>query len=70
MGFLLRTRYAWTLTKHISKAAAFQPVIDQELIVILTQLFAVRAVAGQQEEVILTGVLVQQGAVVQAKVNN
>lgn len=46
------------------------PDMDQELIIVLTQLFAVRAVAGQQEEVILTGVRVQQRAVVQAKVNN
>lgn len=37
---------------------------------VLTRIFVVRAVAGQQEEVILTGVLIQQRAVVEAQVNN
>lgn len=46
------------------------PTIDQELITVLTRIFAVRALARQQEEEILTGVLIQQRAVVQAKVNN
>lgn len=36
----------------------------------LTWFLLVRALAGQQEEVILTGVPVQQGAVVEAEVNN
>lgn len=42
----------------------------QELIMVLTRIFVVRAVAGQQGEVILTGVLIQQRAVVEAQVNN
>jgi len=47
-----------------------QYTVQQELIILLTQFFVVRALAGQYKEEILTGILIQQGAVVQAKVNN
>ena len=55
---------------HQERTTALQPNTDQELITVLTWIFAVRAVARQQQEEILTGVLIQQCAVVQAKVNN
>lgn len=41
-----------------------------QVITLLTQLFVFGVLAGQHNKEILTGVLIQQGAVVQADVNN
>lgn len=45
-------------------------IINEELVAVLTEIFAVWALARQQKEEVPTGVLIQQWTVVQAKVNN